>query len=44
MEDVAMDYYDGYFDEWVKYCDIYECEECPKYGETCDGQRKEEEQ
>jgi len=21
----------------VTYCMIYECEECPKYGDDCDG-------
>lgn len=23
--------------EKVTYCMIYECEECPKYGDDCDG-------
>ena len=23
--------------EIVTYCMIYECEECPKYGDDCDG-------
>lgn len=24
----------------VKYCDIYKCEECPKYGDDCDGDKR----
>lgn len=21
----------------TKYCDVYECEDCPRYGDDCDG-------
>lgn len=28
--------------EIVTYCMIYECEECPKYGDDCDGREDEE--
>lgn len=24
------------------YCDIYECSECPRYGDDCDGKCEEE--
>lgn len=27
----------------VKYCDVYECEECPRYGDDCDGRGEEDE-
>ena len=27
--------------EKVTYCMIYECEECPKYGDDCDGRDEE---
>ena len=23
--------------EIVTYCEIYECEDCPRYGDDCDG-------
>lgn len=26
----------------VTYCMIYECEECPRYGDDCDGREDEE--
>lgn len=29
-------------DDSVTYCDIYECSECPRYGDDCDGERDEE--
>ena len=25
----------------VKYCDIYKCENCPRYGDDCDGEDDE---
>ena len=28
--------------EKVMYCMIYECEDCPKYGDDCDGRDSEE--
>ncbi|MBQ1296750.1 MAG: hypothetical protein IIY21_22085 [Clostridiales bacterium] len=24
------------------YCDLYDCEECPRYGESCDGGEDDE--
>ena len=27
--------------EKVTYCMIYECEDCPKYGDDCDGRDEE---
>lgn len=26
----------------VTYCMIFECEECPRYGDDCDGREDEE--
>ena len=26
----------------ITYCDIYKCEECPRYGDDCDGRGEEE--
>ncbi len=26
----------------VTYCDIYKCEDCPRYGDDCDGRGEEE--
>ena len=26
----------------VTYCDIYDCKECPRYGDDCDGEFEEE--
>ena len=31
------------YDERVRYCDIYDCEECPRYGECCDGEEDDDE-
>lgn len=35
----------GYFgtdpSECVTYCDIYKCEECPRYADDCDGRGDE---
>lgn len=28
--------------EALTYCDIYECSECPRYGDNCDGNGEEE--
>ena len=31
-----------YFEkEIVTYCMIYSCEDCPKYGDDCDGREEE---
>ena len=27
----------------VTYCDIYDCKDCPRYGDDCDGEFEEEE-
>lgn len=34
---------DGYedYDDVTTYCDIYECEDCPRYGDDCDGKGEE---
>ena len=32
-----------YRDDVVTYCDIYECSECPRYGNDCDGQEDDDE-
>lgn len=24
-------------DDRVRFCDIYKCEDCPRYGDDCDG-------
>ena len=26
----------------TRYCDIYECKDCPRYGDDCDGREEEE--
>ena len=31
-----------YRDDLVTYCDIYECSDCPRYGDNCDGNGEEE--
>ncbi len=31
-----------YSDDIVTYCDIYECGECPRCGDDCDGEFDEE--
>lgn len=41
---VRDDYWDGYYDEYVSYCDIYSCSECPRYGDDCDGNGEEEDE
>lgn len=28
--------------EIITYCDIYECQDCPRYGDDCDGNGNEE--
>lgn len=33
--DGSVVYEDGY--DPTRYCDIYYCYECPKYGDDCDG-------
>lgn len=41
----SLEIVDGnvYFEtETVTYCDINECSECPRYGDNCDGNGKEE--
>ena len=38
---VRDDCWDGYNDEYVRYCDIYSCSECPRYGDDCGGHRCE---
>ena len=30
-------------DDIVTYCDIYTCDECPRYGDDCDGREDEDE-
>ena len=33
------------FDEdCVKFCEIYGCSECPKYGDDCDGKEDEDDE
>lgn len=29
--------------EVVTLCDIYDCKDCPRYGDDCDGELEEEE-
>ena len=31
-------------DDIITYCDIYECNDCPRYGDDCDGKDEEWEQ
>ena len=31
-------------DDIITYCDIYECNDCPRYGDDCDGEFEEEEE
>ena len=31
-------------DDIVTYCDIYTCEECPRYGDDCDGRWEDEDE
>ena len=31
-----------YEPETIRYCDIYDCDDCPKYGDTCDGKDEDE--
>ena len=34
---------DTYYDDIVTYCDVCEsCEDCPRYGDDCDGKEIEE--
>ena len=28
----------------VTYCDIYDCKDCPRYGDDCDGEFEEEDE
>ena len=41
-------YEDGYGldddGEVVYYCDLYECYDCPKYGDDCDGKEDEDDE
>lgn len=39
----GLDEYDAYdpFDGET-YCDIYECSECPRYGDDCDGREDDD--
>lgn len=38
-QDGTIIYEDGWEpeEEITTYCDIYECEACPRYGDDCDG-------
>ena len=29
------------YDDIRTYCDIYTCEDCPRYGDDCDGRGEE---
>ena len=29
------------YDDVTTYCDVYQCEECPRYGDDCDGRGEE---
>lgn len=29
-------------DDRVTYCELYECSECPRYGDDCDGNGEDE--
>lgn len=40
--DGSVVYEDGYGPDVVTYCDIYDCRECPRYGDDCDGEFDEE--
>lgn len=44
--DGTVVYEDGYGldddGEVVYFCDIYDCEDCPKYGDDCDGKEDED--
>ena len=35
-----MSIYDEY--DIITYCDIYKCEDCPRYGDDCDGNGEDE--
>lgn len=36
-----MKYRDEY-DDVITYCDIYKCEDCPRCGDDCDGEDKDD--
>lgn len=36
------DLYDPY--DIVTYCDIYDCKDCPRYGDDCDGKGEDEDE
>ena len=38
-----MSIYDEY-DDIVTYCDIYKCDDCPRYGDDCDGKWEDEDE
>lgn len=31
-------------DERVRYCDVCDCEDCPRYGDDCDGKEDEDDE
>lgn len=31
------------YDDIISFCDIYECSDCPRYGDDCDGKADDEE-
>lgn len=28
----------------VRHCDLYDCEDCPRYGDDCDGKEDEDDE
>lgn len=30
------------YDDMISFCDIYECSDCPRYGDDCDGKADDE--
>ena len=39
---VRDDYWNDDYDD-IRYCDIYSCSDCPRYGDDCDGEWDDEE-
>jgi len=45
--DGSVVYEDGWEPEpdkdYIKICDVYDCKDCPKYGDDCDGWEEDDE-
>ena len=47
---VVSSYWQNHNDDWywqegeekICYCDEYECKDCPRYGDDCDGEEEDE--